>query len=131
MALPHVVRKHTHTNTHTNTQTTNVLERARLRQKHLLSRPKKVTKNPRLTCKQQLEERPLKLEETHLTFVQGHSSQPQTSRGALGCQNEKEEEVECDQCQARDDDDDEREREREVAAKINKKSRRESANDVE
>lgn len=52
------------------------------------------------THKQQLEERPWKLEETHLTSVQGRSLQTQTSRGGLGSQKEEDEEEEIDRCQA-------------------------------
>lgn len=41
---------------------------------------------PKHTHTDQLEERVLKPEETHLTSVQGHSAQTQTSRRALGSQ---------------------------------------------
>lgn len=65
------------------------------------------------TRRQQLEERPLKLKETHLTSIQGHRRQTQTSMEALGSQSQDGEEEKHAHCHARDE-----ERERLVAAKM-------------
>ncbi len=117
------------THTQTNNQTTHVLE---LKQTHTIANniysPFTNTHPPQHTHThtntRTLEERPFKPEEPHMTSVQGHSTQTQTSMGAPGSQIVEEEE--CGQCPARDE-----ERENQGGwAKINRESRRKSVNDV-